>query len=76
MSKSECIYAGRFYTAYAMRDGSLVVERKRPLKNGNRGARLSADSPHNNCADWIANIREAAKDDPSEAHMLCRVLVQ
>ena len=64
--QSEVIFKGRFYTACAMRDGSLVVTRNR----GTGGVRLVGESaPH-----WIENIRTAI--DHSEAHMLCRALIE
>lgn len=62
---SEVIFKGRHYTACAMRDGSLIVTRNR--KQG--GIRLVGENaPH-----WIEHIRTAI--DHSEAHMLCRALV-
>lgn len=67
--KSEVIYSGAHYTASAMRDGSLIIERRKALKNGNRGVVV----PAHEAAIWIEHIRTA--DDAQEAHAYCRALI-
>jgi hypothetical protein len=61
--QSEIIFKNQWYTACAMRDGSLIVTRNRGKQSGVRLVGESA--PH-----WIESIRTA--DDAKEAHMLCR----
>jgi hypothetical protein len=63
------IYKGRHYTACAMKDGSLIVTRNKPLKNGQRGVRLVGEV----ASLWAYHIMEAI--DGSEAHDLCRAVV-
>lgn len=69
LTKSEVIFKNGRYTASAMKDGSLIIERNKALKNGQKGIRMIGP----NTKHWIANIREAvANGDNDEAAMLCR----
>ena len=61
---STVIFENGHYIASAMRDGSLIVQKKRTGK----GYRLIGE----NAAVWIDSIRTAI--DKSEAAALCRAL--
>jgi hypothetical protein len=72
--QSHIIFQNQHYTASAMRDGSLIVERNRVQRTG-VGSRRGICLKGEQAAQWVASIQESAVHDKMEAHALCRALV-
>ena len=66
MSKSSVIFKNAFYTACAMKDGSLIVTKNRTQE----GRRLIGE----NAFYWADSIKTAI--DSKEASALCRAMFQ
>jgi hypothetical protein len=64
------IFKNAHYTAWEMKDGSLLVERNKKKQGGHNGCHLVGE----NGPVWVESIKTAI--DSKEASMLCRALLQ
>lgn len=63
------IFKNRVYTAWELKNGTLLVERNVKKEGGRNGCHLVGE----NAPVWIENIKTAI--DSKEASMLCRALL-